>query len=92
MRSRRKVSEVNLTDSCFAFQTAALITAWVLAMAHYPEVQKKAQEEIDQITGGTKLPEHNDIDTLPYLQAVLLETLRWHSVAPLGTSCLHRDG
>ncbi|KJA26054.1 hypothetical protein HYPSUDRAFT_64266 [Hypholoma sublateritium FD-334 SS-4] len=63
--------------------TAALITAWVLAMAHYPEIQKRAQEEIDQITGGSKLPGHDDIDTLPYLQAVLLETLRWHSVAPL---------
>lgn len=85
VRPRRKVLQDELADEiCFTLQTVALITAWVLAMAHYPEIQKRAQEEIDQITGGVKLPEHNDIDTLPYLQAVLLETLRWHSVAPLG--------
>lgn len=53
-------------------------------MTLYPEIQKRAQEEVDQITGGTRLPETTDIGFLPYFEAAFLETLRWHSIAPLG--------
>jgi cytochrome P450 len=55
-------------------------------MALYPEVQRKAQTEIDQVVGNSRLPDFSDEDALPYVQAVLKEVLRWHPVAPLGGS------
>ena len=53
-------------------------------MTMYPEVQRKAQAEIDQIVGNSRLPDFSDEAALPYVQAVLKEALRWHPVTPLG--------
>ena len=53
-------------------------------MTLYPEVQRKAQAEVDQIVGNSRLPLFSDEAALPYVQAVLKEVLRWHPVAPLG--------
>ena len=53
-------------------------------MTLYPEVQQKAQTEIDQVVGNSRLPDFSDQDALPYVQVVLKEVLRWHPVAPLG--------
>ena len=53
-------------------------------MTLYPEVQRKAQTEIDQVVGTSRLPDFSDQDALPYVQAVLKEVLRWHPVASLG--------
>ena len=55
-------------------------------MTLYPEVQRKAQAEIDQVVGNSRLPDFSDQDALPYVQAVLKEVLRWHPVTPLGVS------
>ena len=64
--------------------------AWVLAMAQYPEVQKRAQAYVDGITGGLRLPEFSDRNSLPYNEAILLETMRWHPIVPLG-KCASRS-
>ena len=53
-------------------------------MILHPEVQQKAQTEIDQVIGNSRLPNFSDQDALPYVQAVLKEVLRWHPVIPLG--------
>lgn len=53
-------------------------------MTLYPDVQRKAQAEVDQIVGNSRLPLFSDESALPYVQAVLKEVLRWHPVAPLG--------
>lgn len=53
-------------------------------MAVYPEVQRKAREELDKVIGGQRLPVSADRDTLPYIMAVMKETHRWHPVAPMG--------
>ena len=58
--------------------------ALFLAMALYPEVQKKAQAEIDAVVGPDRLPEFEDRPSLPYIDAVIKELLRWNLVAPLG--------
>ncbi|KAF9481679.1 cytochrome P450 [Pholiota conissans] len=63
--------------------TSALLLAWVLAMVHYPEVQGKAQKEIDKALGGNRLPEFADRDSTPFIEATLLETMRWHAITPL---------
>ena len=53
-------------------------------MALYPEVQKKAQAEIDAIVGPNRLPDFHDRPSLPYINAVLKESSRWNLVLPLG--------
>ena len=57
-----------------------------LAMMCYPEVQRKAQDEIDQVVGLDRLPVMSDLDRLPYVQALIWEIFRWRVVAPLGRS------
>ena len=54
-------------------------------MAFNPEVQKQAQAELLSIVGPGRLPEPSDRGHLPYIQAVLLETLRWKPIVPLNT-------
>lgn len=65
-------------------QTAAAAQTFILAMAMFPEVQRKAQAEIDAIIGRKRLPDFNDYDSLPYINAVVKETLRWQPVVPVG--------
>ena len=55
-----------------------------LAMALYPEVQKKAQAEIDAVVGPNRLPDFHDCPSLPYINAVIKESSRWNLVFPLG--------
>lgn len=57
-------------------------------MIKYPEVQKKAQEEIDRVVGRNRLPDYSDKDSLPYILAMAKETLRWNLVNPNGASFL----
>ncbi|KIM37607.1 hypothetical protein M413DRAFT_258291 [Hebeloma cylindrosporum] len=58
--------------------------AFYLAMVLYPEVQKKAQAELDAVVGNGRLPNFNDQPQLPYINAIVTEVLRWNSVAPTG--------
>lgn len=57
---------------------------FLLAMTLEPEVQRKAQEEIDRVLGPTRVPGLADRANLPYVNAVVKEVLRWHPVAPMG--------
>ena len=53
-------------------------------MVQYPEVQRKAQVEIDRVIGSTRLPDFNDRPALPYLEAIYREVMRWSQSIPLG--------
>ena len=53
-------------------------------MALYPDVQLRAQEELDAVVGQNRLPDFSDRPHLPYVNAVIKEVLRWHVVLPLG--------
>ncbi|KAK0439110.1 cytochrome P450 [Armillaria borealis] len=65
-------------------QTVAAVYAFFKAMLLFPDVQTKAQAEIDAIVGIDRLPRSDDRERLPYLNALVLEVSRWHTVAPLG--------
>ena len=53
-------------------------------MVSYPEVQRKAQEELDRVIGPHRLPEFGDRESLPYIGLVCKELYRWRPVVPLG--------
>ncbi|KAI0295324.1 CyP450 monooxygenase [Multifurca ochricompacta] len=66
--------------------TLSSLSTFFLAMILYPEVQRKAQAEVDSVTCGSRLPDFSDFDELPYVNAILKEVLRWHPVTPLGVA------
>ncbi|KAG6836263.1 hypothetical protein H0H93_009664 [Arthromyces matolae] len=57
--------------------TWSTLSFFFLAMMLHPECQKRAQEEIDSVIGSGRLPEFSDRETLPYVESILLETLRY---------------
>lgn len=63
-------------------QTFSALQAFFLAMSLYPEVQKKAQAQLDAVVGPHRLPSHEDWEALPYVTAIVKEALRWHVVLP----------
>ncbi|ETS80084.1 hypothetical protein PFICI_07613 [Pestalotiopsis fici W106-1] len=64
--------------------TATTINNWTLAMTLYPEVMKKGQEELDRVVGPERLPQWDDENNLPYIRAMIKETLRWRPVNKFG--------
>lgn len=68
----------------FVFQTVSVILSFFLAMTLYPDIQRRAQEEVDNVTGGTRLPTYEDRDKMPYVNGLVYECLRWNPVVPLG--------
>ncbi|KAG1855560.1 cytochrome P450 [Suillus subluteus] len=67
-----------------ATSTTSTLMIFALAMVLYPDIQRRAQGEIDSVVGGDRLPTFEDRASLPYVESVLRETWRWHPVAPLG--------
>lgn len=63
--------------------SASIITAFVQAMTAYPEVQKKAQAQIDAIVGQDRSPTWQDYAQLPYVAQCVKEAMRWRPVTPL---------
>jgi cytochrome P450 len=53
-------------------------------MIQYPDVRIRAQAELDAVVGRDRLPKFEDKDKLPYIVAIVRETLRWRPVGPLG--------
>jgi cytochrome P450 len=61
-------------------------------MVAFPDVQRKAQSELDEVVGRGKLPTFADYERLPYIRALVKEILRWKPATPLGIShCLSQD-
>ncbi|KAI0045440.1 cytochrome P450 [Auriscalpium vulgare] len=72
--------------------TVSAIYSLFLAMTIYPEVQRKAQAEIDALVGNDRLPTFADRAQLPYVEALISEILRWGTITPLGVPhTLSRD-
>ncbi|KAF9560814.1 cytochrome P450 [Agrocybe pediades] len=63
--------------------TVSVVQSWILAMAHHPEIQKKAQAEVDRVVGDSRLPDFEDRPAMPYVEAMILEIMRWGVVTPL---------
>ncbi|CCM05003.1 uncharacterized protein FIBRA_07202 [Fibroporia radiculosa] len=64
--------------------TYATVLTFILAMALHPEKQSLAQAELDEVIGAECFPRIQHRDSLPYVNALVKETMRWHPVVPLG--------
>ncbi|KZT05767.1 cytochrome P450 [Laetiporus sulphureus 93-53] len=63
---------------------ASIFSTFFVAMLQYPNVLKKAQQEIDTVIGTDRIPRVEDRDGLPYVNALVSEVYRWHPPVPLG--------
>ncbi|KAJ7106251.1 cytochrome P450 [Mycena epipterygia] len=68
--------------SAGADTTVSALSTFFLAMLANPEAQRKAQAEIDTVTGGKYLPDFDDEASMPYVSALIKEVLRWKNVTP----------
>ncbi|PBK94407.1 cytochrome P450 [Armillaria gallica] len=66
----------------FQLSTIASIYAFFKVMLLYPDIQAKAQAEIDTVIGSDRLPRFDDREHLLYVNALALEVIQWHTVAP----------
>ncbi|GJJ11904.1 hypothetical protein Clacol_006142 [Clathrus columnatus] len=64
--------------------TARQMQWFIPTMALHPDIQEKAQKQLDDIVGRERMPNLNDFDKLPYVQALVKEILRWRGFAPFG--------
>ncbi|KAG0708158.1 cytochrome P450 [Suillus ampliporus] len=63
--------------------TASGLHSFLLAMLLHPDVQSCALAEINAVCGDN-VPSFEHRPSLPYIEAICREVLRWHPVAPLG--------
>jgi hypothetical protein len=56
-----------------------------LILVLFPQVQRRAQAELDVVIGRDRLPTLDDRPRLPYIEALCKELMRWNMVTPIGT-------
>ncbi|KAK8630789.1 hypothetical protein V6N13_079564 [Hibiscus sabdariffa] len=61
---------------------AAIRTA-MAELINHPNILKRLREEIDSVVGNNRLNDESSASKLPYLQAVVMETLRLHHPSPI---------
>ena len=55
----------------------------LMGLSLNPDKLHKAQLEIDHVVGNLRRPTLADQDSLPYIHAIVKETLRWHPPLPM---------
>ncbi|XP_024525444.1 flavonoid 3'-monooxygenase-like [Selaginella moellendorffii] len=85
-----KLSDISilalLSDMVVAGLETSLVTLeWTMAeLINHPRVTSKAQDEIDSVVGRARTVQESDLPNLPYIEAIVKESLRLHPAAPLG--------
>ncbi|KAF9078860.1 cytochrome P450 [Rhodocollybia butyracea] len=64
--------------------TMSSVNSFRLTLTLHPEVQAKAQAEIDRVIGRARLPTFEDRQLLPYVEAIYQEIMRLHPPVPFG--------
>ena len=70
----------------FFFQIQSALSIAFFCVALHPAAQKRAQDEIDRVVGTERLPTFEDRASLPYVEALWRETLRWRPALPVGNA------
>lgn len=75
-----------------ATDTSAVTLEWTISLLlKKPEVFAKATEELDRVVGRDHLVTEGDITSLPYIEAIVKETMRMNPVVPLLAPRLSRE-
>jgi cytochrome P450 len=65
-------------------ESSAITVEWAMSeILKKPEVFAKATEELDHVVGRNRWVSEEDIMSLPYVDAIVKETMRLHPVAPM---------
>lgn len=73
-------------------ESSAVTVEWAISeLLKKPEVIAKATEELDRVIGRGRWVTEKDIPCLPYVDAIVKETMRLHPVAPLLVPRLSRE-
>ncbi|KAI9102911.1 hypothetical protein K1719_023350 [Acacia pycnantha] len=73
-------------------ESSAVTVEWAISeLLRKPEIFKKATEELDRVIGRDRWVEEKDVSNLPYVNAILKETMRLHPVAPMLVPRLARE-
>ncbi|KAI9448698.1 cytochrome P450 [Lactarius psammicola] len=70
-------------DAAGTDTTVAAILSLLIAVLLNPDVQTRAQHELDAVTGRERLPTFEDRPRLPFVAAMCKEVLRWRPTVPL---------
>ncbi|KAJ7574308.1 cytochrome P450, partial [Mycena floridula] len=68
------------------YKTVSSLCTFILAMVQNPAIMKKAQAAVDNALGGDHLPEFSDRQSIPYVDAIIEEAIRWRPVTPLAVA------
>lgn len=71
--------------------TTNALETFVLAVRLHPHTIGPAQAELDAVIGSSRLPTVDDRPSLPYINAVVKETLRWRPVTPQAVPHLNTE-
>ncbi|KAG8056890.1 hypothetical protein GUJ93_ZPchr0002g25436 [Zizania palustris] len=64
--------------------SSSVSVEWAISeLLKNPRTLAKATEELDRVVGGDRLVTEADMPCLPYIEAVMKETMRMHPVAPM---------
>lgn len=64
--------------------TSSTTAEWAMSeLLQNPDQLKKVKAELAKVVGANKKQQESDVDSLPYLQAIMEETLRQHPPAPI---------
>ena len=66
-------------------KTVSSMVSLFLVLTLFPQVQRRAQSELDIVVGRDRLPTFDDRPRLPYIEALCKELMRWQMVTPIGT-------
>ncbi|KAG6381871.1 cytochrome P450 [Boletus reticuloceps] len=83
IRAEYETAIKHASMSAFHGNSSTLMT-FTLAMVKNPRIWKRAQAEIDAVVGMDRLPEFEDRQYLPYVDAIIRESLRWKPIVPMG--------
>lgn len=73
-------------------ESSAVTVEWAISeLLKKPEVFAKATEELDNVVGRGRWVTEKDIPHLPYVEAIVKETMRMHPVAPMLVPRLSRE-
>ncbi|XP_008792870.2 trimethyltridecatetraene synthase-like [Phoenix dactylifera] len=73
-------------------ESSAVTVEWAISeLLKRPEIFKKATEELDRVIGRDRWVEEKEVHNLPYIEAIVKETMRMHPVAPMLVPRLSRE-